>query len=149
MLPLRLNSKMQIVGLTYIPIGIGIVAGALCHPIWARCVLLTLSSPSFFLLIPPISAFSSPSATRADVSYSMKLLPPQSNPTRPPPSSRGTPPQRPLGRLPRPRLTLLVRVHDVYERPLDCVVGALRFSLLAVEREERGVLTFATFHLAH
>ncbi|BGP04676.1 hypothetical protein JCM10049v2_000478 [Rhodotorula toruloides] len=28
--------KMQIVGLTYIPIGIGIVAGALCHPIWAR-----------------------------------------------------------------------------------------------------------------
>ncbi|GEM06256.1 MFS transporter [Rhodotorula toruloides] len=27
--------EMQMVGLTYIPIGIGIVTGALCHPIWA------------------------------------------------------------------------------------------------------------------
>lgn len=62
-------------------------------------------------------------------SHCTQLLPPESSATRPPPAARGAPPQRPLGRLPRPRLALLVRVHDVHERPLDRVPGASRVSL--------------------
>lgn len=29
-------SSTQIVGLTYIPLGLGVIIGGLCHPIWAR-----------------------------------------------------------------------------------------------------------------